>query len=138
MTGTEILQRSVDAWNDGDREAYLDCYTEDCELTSPAGTAKGRAGVGEFWDEHMTAWPDRRVRVAALFASGDLVGEEAAVEGTNTGPFPGPGGVEVAATGRRFTGLFAAMHTVREGRIARSAFYWDPMAQAAQLGLLPG
>ncbi|MFC4948122.1 ester cyclase [Pseudonocardia sp. GCM10023141] len=138
MTGTEIVQRSADAWNNRDRDAYLACYAEDCEFTTPHSTGKGPAAVIAFWEMQMTAFPDNRVRVAALFDSGDLVAEEASFEGTQTGPGVNPDGTGFPPSGRSVTTMFAALHTVEGNVITRTAFYWDDMTFAAQLGLLPG
>ena len=81
--------------------------------------------------------PDCRVEVVALIADGDTVAEEARSRGTNTGPTYGPDGSEMPPTGRSADFGFSAIHTVRDGRLVSSRFYWDTLTILGQLGLLP-
>ena len=137
MNGRATIQKSADIWNSGDREAFLACYTDDCEITSNLGTDKGRAAVAAYWAAYNEPHPGNQVRVGVLIEVGDSVAEEAITTGTNTGPLRAPDGGEIPPTGREFTLPFAALHTVRDGKITSSRFYWNDLAVMAQLGLLP-
>lgn len=57
--GTDVVRRSVDAWNEGDREGFVACYAEDCELVTPSSSGNGVDGVAKFWAASMTAFPGR-------------------------------------------------------------------------------
>lgn len=137
MNGRATIQKLADLWNAGDREAFLACHTDDCEITWPEGTDKGQAAAAAFWAAKDPS-PGNQVRISVLIEVGDTVAEEGVVEGTNTGPLTAPDGSQIPATGRDFTIPFAALHTVRDGKITSSRYYWDGMGFMAQLGLLPG
>ena len=136
--GTTAIDATMHAWNSRDRGAYLDCYAEGCELTSPVGSGTGREYVGAFYDETVTSFPDNEVIVRRVVAEGDTVVEESTIVGTNTGPVIAPDGSELPATGRRVELPMAGLHTLRDGRIVSSRFYWDNAAFAVQMGLVEG
>lgn len=138
MTAIETVRKSIDTWNDADRQGFLSCYTDDCEILAPGLEGKGHDGVAAFWASTMGPMPDGRVDVTHLLADGDVVAEEATTRGTNTGPSYGPDGSEIPPTGREVVVPFGAVHTVREDKIVSSHFYWDTMSILGQLGLLPG
>ncbi len=137
MNGQATIQKSADVWNKGDRDGFLACYTDDCEITSNMGTEKGQAAVAAYWAVYNEPNPGSQIRIGVLIEVGDTVAEEAVVSGTNTGPMPAPDGSQIPATGREFFLPFAALHTVRDGKITSSRFYWNDLAVMAQLGLLP-
>jgi uncharacterized protein (TIGR02246 family) len=134
MTPTDIVRASIDTWNDADRQGFLGCYAEDCEIVSPGLEGSGHDGVAQFWTSIMTGMPDCRVEVVHLVAEGDLVAEEARSRGTNTGPISAPDGSELPPTGRTADLPFSAVHTVRGDRIVSSRFYWDTLTFLGQLG----
>jgi steroid delta-isomerase-like uncharacterized protein len=133
----ELIQVNTDTWNGRDQEAFFATYTEDCELTAPGFDGKGRQGLQEFWSLWMSGFPDNQVRVRLLIAEGDHVVEESVFEGTNSGPLRDSDGTETAATGRSVSTPFAGIHTVRNGKIARSRIYFDEADVLSQLGLMP-
>lgn len=137
MNGRATMQKAADLWNAGDREAFLACYTDDCEITTPQGTEKGQAGAAAFWAAAYEPAPGSQVRISVLIEVGDTVVEEGVLEGTHTGPMTAPDGTEIPPTGRDFTTPYAALFTVRGGKIASSRYYYDALGFMAQLGLLP-
>lgn len=137
MSAKDLMHRNVAAWNARDRAAYVGTYADDCALTTPDGGGKGQEAVGAFYDSSLRAFPDNQVRVVALAEDGELLAEEGVLTATNTGPLPMPDGTELPATGAALELPYLAMHTVRDGRIAESRYYWDQMAMLGQLGLLP-
>lgn len=135
MSGKQIVERSAGAWNDRDRAAFVDLYAPDCELVTPVQVGKGREAIGEFWDTSMGIYPDNRVRVTLLVEEGEVVVEEGVAAGTNTGPIPLPDGSQAPASGRDISFPFAAVHTIRDGLIVGTRFYWDAADVYRQLGL---
>ncbi|HEY2194292.1 MAG TPA: ester cyclase [Actinomycetospora sp.] len=133
----DLVELTTAAWNDRDRDAYRDCYTEDCELVAP-GTdlGGGRAALLRFYDETMAAFPDNAITVERVVAQGDLLVEESRLEATHTGPIPGPDGTPIPATGRTLSLPLAGIHRVDGERITSSHFYWDVFDMLGQLGLL--
>lgn len=137
MDPKELVQRGTDAWNERNQEGFFDTYTEDCELTAPGFTGKGRQGLREFWSLWMDAFPDNQVMVRQLIVEGDNIAEESRFEGTNSGPLQNPDGTELPATGRRASQGFTGIYTVRNGKIANSRLYFDQLDMLTQLGLGP-
>jgi uncharacterized protein (TIGR02246 family) len=134
----ELVQRGTDAWNARDQKGFFDTYTEDCEVTAPGFTGKGRQGLQEFWSLWMDAFPDNQARVQLLIADGNNVAEESVFEGTNSGPLQGPDGTQTPATGRRASQPFTGIHTVRGEKIASTRLYFDQVDMLTQLGIMSG
>lgn len=136
MGNKDVIEKSTDAWNAHDRAALTACYSADCEFVAPPDVGKGHAAVQKFWDENEVIWPDSRVRITLLKEDGEVLFEEGVVEGTNTGPIPLPDGTEAPASGNAVSFPFAGVHTVRDGLIVSTRFYWDNAAIYQQLGLM--
>jgi ketosteroid isomerase-like protein len=137
MDPKELIERGKDAWHARDQKGFFDTYTEDCELNAPGFTGKGRQGLQEFWSFWMDGFPDNKTRAHLLIADGNNVAEESEFEGTNSGPLQGPDGTQTPATGRPFSAQFSGIHTVRDGKLASTRFYFDQLDMLTQLGLTP-
>jgi steroid delta-isomerase-like uncharacterized protein len=133
---TDLVELTTRTWNERDRDAYRDCYAEDAELVVPGSVGTGHEAVLAFWDENMAAFPDNRVTVQLVVAQGDVLVEESRLDATNTGPLAAPDGSPIPATGRPISIPFTGIHTVRDGRITSTHFYWDTYDMLGQLGLL--
>ena len=83
------------------------------------------------------AFPDRTMTVDVLVVQGDTLAAEWTFVGTHTGPLVMPDGTELPPTGARIEikGMELVQH--RDGKIAVHHMYYDNMAVAGQLGLLP-
>lgn len=138
MNGKQIVQSTADMWNDRDRDGFLGAYTDDCELTAPGWAGKGREALLEFWSLYMTAFPDNRITIHKIVAEAGSVAEEGVLDGTHTGPMPGPDGTEIPPTGRRLSGSYTCVHDLDGDKIAMSRFYYDQMDLLDQLGLTGG
>ena len=57
--------------------------------------------------------------------------------GTHTGPVTMPDGTEIPPTGRRVEVQGMELVRVRDGKVVADNLYYDNLAVAAQLGLLP-
>jgi len=136
MEITELNDLATEAWNRGDRDAFVACYTEDCEIVTPDMTAKGHDAVHQFWAANFGPFPENRVVAHRTVMNGTTIVEESVFEGTNTGPLPMPDGTELPATGAAVSVPYVGLHTARGDRIVSSHFYWDTMAMLQQLGLL--
>ena len=76
----ELVLRLIDAWNGGNREAWLALSHPDVEWSSAilrqveGGDAvhRGRAEVGQFWDEWHALW-DLDIEVSEFRDLGDTV-----------------------------------------------------------------
>ena len=80
------------------------------------------------------AYPERTLTVDVILEQGDTVATEFT---TNTGPLVLPDGTELPPTGKRIEAKGMELMQVRDGKVAVHHLYWDNMALARQLGLLP-
>lgn len=138
MDAKELVQRGADTWNARDREGFFATYAEDCEVSAPGFSGKGRQGLEEFWALWMDAFPDNQVIVRLLVGDGNTVAQEARFEGTNTGPLQAPDGSEIPATGKRASEPFSSFNTINGDTITSTRFYFDQVDLLTQLGLMPG
>jgi ketosteroid isomerase-like protein len=134
----DAYEDSIKLYNTGDLDGLADSYAEDATLITPDGTAQGRAAIREQWGREKAAFPDRAVTEGVLFEQGDTIATEFTWAGTNTGPLVLPDGTELPPTGKRVQTKGMELVLVRDGKIATHHEYWDSMALAGQLGLLPG
>ena len=134
----DAYERLVKLYNAGDLEGLVNSYTEDAVLVTPEGTARGRAAIRERWGRDKVAFPDRTLTIDVIFEQGDTVASEFTWAATNTGPLVQPDGTELPPTGRRIRAKGMELVQVRDGKAAAHRGYWDTMALAGQLGLLPG
>jgi steroid delta-isomerase-like uncharacterized protein len=112
-------------------------YSPDLVTVEPgAGTIHGIEAFIGFAQGFAQAFPDSRLEVRSITEDGDRVIVEGAYTGTHTGPMASPQG-EVPPTGRTLNLPYCDVFEVIAGRIATHRVYYDQMAFAAQLGLLP-
>jgi ketosteroid isomerase-like protein len=83
------------------------------------------------------ACPDQTTTTGILVEQGDTVVTEFTWTGTNTGPMVLHDGTELQATGKRLEFKGMDIMQVRDGKAAVHHQYWDNMAFARQLGLIP-
>jgi ketosteroid isomerase-like protein len=72
-----------------------------------------------------------------VLEQGDRVAAEWTWVGTHTGPLVLRDGTALPATGKRVELRGMELVRVRDGKIAEYHVYWDGMAAATQLGVLP-
>jgi predicted ester cyclase len=88
--------------------------------------------ITPFW----RAFPDGVIETVQVADDGDTAAVEHRYAGTHTGTLAMPDG-EVPPTGRRLTFDACTVATVRGTAIRAWHGYYDQMAIAAQLGLIP-
>ena len=131
-----IIQEWAAAWSehdDGTRLAAL--YTADATHEEvPSGTVfNGPQAIAGYAQSHFAAFPDVKLDLPSAFASGDWAAAEWVYAGTYEGSLPGlpPG------TGQPFSVRGAAIFALQDGKIQRSASYFDFYSLLVQLGVLP-
>jgi steroid delta-isomerase-like uncharacterized protein len=134
----KAYERWVQLYNAGDLEGLADSFTEDAILVTPDGTAQGRAAILEVLSRDKAAFPERHVTIDVIVEQGDTIAGEWTWVGTHTGPLVMPDGTEVPPTGKPVELKGMELAQMRDGKIAVHHGYWDNMAVAQQLGLLPG
>ena len=133
----DLAEQGIQLYNAGDVEGLVNLYTEDATLVTPFGTAQGGAAIHEAASRDKAAFPDRAVTRDVIVEHGDTLADEWTFVGTHTGPLVMPDGTELPPTGKRveFKGMELAQ--LRDGKIVVHHMYWDNMALAGQLGILP-
>ncbi len=138
MSSKDVYERARSLYNAGDLDGLANSYTGDAGLVSPDGTAQGRAAIREQWSREKVAFPDRTLTIDVMVEQGDTVATEFTWAATHTGPLVMLDGTELPPTGKRIEAKGMDLTQVRDGKIAVHHLYWDNMALAGQLGLLPG
>ena len=133
----DLAEQGVQLFNAGDVEGLVDLYTEDATRVTPFGTFKGRAAIHEAASREKAAFPDRTMTVDVYVEQGDTIAVEYTFVGTHTGPLAMPDGTELPPTGKRVEFKGMELLQLRDGKAVVDHDYWDNMAIAGQLGILP-
>jgi steroid delta-isomerase-like uncharacterized protein len=128
------LRSYFDAIRRRDVEAIGDHWTEDgVNDLVPLQVLRGRGEIMEFFRETFAAMPDFEMTLSRLVA-----GErEAAVEWRLTGHFTGEPFQGLDANGKRIELRGLDLFQVEDGKIVANTAYYDGMAFARQVGLMP-
>jgi predicted ester cyclase len=132
-----VYELLVRLYNAGDLEDLVNTYTDDAVLVTPDGTAHGRAAILQQWSRDKASFPDRALITNTIVEQGDIVASEFTWTASNTGPLVQPDGTELPSTGKRIKTRGMELVQVRDGKVAAHRGYWDTMALAGQLGLVP-
>jgi steroid delta-isomerase-like uncharacterized protein len=133
----DTYEQGIGFYNAGDVEGLVNLHTEDSRLVTPFGTAQGRAAIREALSRDKAAFPDRTMTVDVIVEQDDIIAAEWTVAGTHTGPLDMPDGTELPPTGKRVEIKGMELVQFRDGKAAVHHQYWDNMAVAGQLGVLP-
>lgn len=139
MSGNrKLLDRYVERYNTGDLDAVMDLYADDAVQGMPDGIFEGRSAIHERLARELKAIPDVTHTVVSFIDQGDAFADEWTFVGTQTGPLTLPDGTVLPPTGKRVE--VRGMEVVRvgpDGKIVLNTLYYDNLAVAAQLGLVP-
>ena len=117
-----------------DLDAIVEHWSEDgIEDIVPIGVLRGREEIRGFFAEMFAATPDAETTVTRLVADESRAAVEYRISGTFTGsPIQG-----VEATGGRLEVRGLDLFEIEDGKIVRNTGYYDGMALARQMGLMP-
>jgi predicted ester cyclase len=133
----DAYEQGIGFYNAGDVEGLVNLYTENATRVTPSGTFEGRAAIHEAASREKAAFPDRTMTVEVLVVQGDTLAAEWTFVGTHTGPLVMPDGTELPPTGKRIEFKGMELAQLRDGKVVVHHEYWDNMAVAGQLGVLP-
>jgi steroid delta-isomerase-like uncharacterized protein len=133
----KLLDRYVERYNAGDLDGVMDLYAEDAVQIMPDGTYEGWNTVRERLAQELDGFTDLNHTVRSFVEQGDLFADEWTFVGTHTGSFRLPDGTELPPTGKRVEIKGMAVVRVRDGKIVLNSLYYDTLAVAVQLGLVP-
>lgn len=137
MSYRGVLDRYVELYNDGDLDGVMDLYADDAVQLMPDGTFEGRSAIRDRLAKELGAFSDLAHRVVSYVEDEDAFADEWAFVGTHTGPLVLPDGTELPPTGLRVEVKGMEFVGLRDGKIIADNMYYDNLAVAAQLGLLP-
>ena len=125
----DVLRRWVDHWNERDLDAFMECFDADAELiTDPswieAGPFTGRAAIRKWMEGLAEPWNggDKLV-LQELFEVGDAVVLRFHWE------------VGGGMSGLAMTLDATAVNVMKDGRIARQQYFFDPAEARKAVGL---
>ena len=133
----KLLDRYVERYNAGDLDGVMDLYAEDAVQIMPDGTYDGWNTVRERLAQELDGFTNLNHTVRSFVEQGDLFADEWTFVGTHTGSFRLPDGTELQPTERRVEIRGMEVVRVRDGKIVLNSLYYDTMAAAVQLGLVP-
>jgi steroid delta-isomerase-like uncharacterized protein len=134
---SKLLDRYVERYNAGDLDAVMDLYAEDATQMMPDGTFEGWNTIRERLAQELNAFSDVAHRVESFVEQGDAFADEWTFVGTHTSPFALPDGTEVPPSGKRVEIRGMEYVQVHDGKIVVDNLYYDTIAVAVQLGLVP-
>jgi steroid delta-isomerase-like uncharacterized protein len=135
---SSVMRKLIDGFNTKDHDAIEALAAEDFKLIDVASgeTFQGREGARRNAEGWLNAFPDAKIELLNVVASGDWAVGEAVGRGTHSGPLRTPGG-EVPPTGRPMELHFCSIIKVRDGKIVEERDYYDAMTVARALGMMP-
>jgi steroid delta-isomerase-like uncharacterized protein len=136
MSEQENLKRSEEAialFNAHDVDGYVqrldDSYVSESEMAP--GPVQGRAAVRQYLETLFSAFPDVRLEVEQMLASGDFVVLRWRATGTHKGSYAG-----IAPTNKSVSWSGCSVTEGRNGKAIRSRVYADNVSLLQQLGAI--
>jgi len=135
----DLARRLHEAWNERKFDEIADGMAPDGTLTvvGSGDVFEGVEGSRKYNAAWADAFPDGRLTVDRVIASGDLVAVEFTGRGTHTGTLSTSMG-DIPATGRAVTLQFCDLMEFENGKVRRQRSYFDTGSMMAQLGLGAG
>ena len=131
-----VVARTLEAFNARDYAGASGLAGDLIDMPN-GNRVSGQAGLEQYWQGWIGAFPDGKVEITNNVAAEDgTVVTEFRARGTNNGPMT-MGGQQLPATGRPVDVMFCQVSRVRDGKIVDARLYYDGMTFATQLGLLP-
>ena len=133
-----IARSLYDYWNERQFDKIAKLMDADGEIVLVGSDTRfrGPSGAIEFSEMWADGFPDGRVKIENVIASGDHVVLQYTGTGTQTGALKSPAG-EIPATGRSITLSLCDIHEIRDGTIRLVQSYFDSASMLIQLGVMP-
>ena len=141
MTGQspEAVARILyQAYETREFEKAAELVADEAEIVNVATGDRflGKHGFLQHARGWAAAFPDLRIEIDQVAAAGDTAVVEYALKGTHTGAMVSPGGF-VPPTWSQVEIHLCDVLSLRDGRVARIASYFDSGTMLRQMGLLP-
>lgn len=135
----QIVTRFVEElWNERKLEVADTIFDEDChthQLQSGApviAAPRGPAAVKAHVTDWLSGFPDLKFTVEQMFADGDRVLSQLAMDGTQTGQWMG-----IPPTGKHVNIRMITIHRIRRGKIIEDWVLVESLGLLQELGALP-
>lgn len=127
-----VIQKSIAALNQGDTSAVTQAIAQDYRYYSPSNTATPLSGEGMLaqLNAALTAFPDLRWQVKAMYATDDCVISRFVIRGTHQGDFMG-----IPATGNQIEYSSIVICRFKDGQIIEEREELDLLGVMQQLNL---
>ena len=141
MTPTEvknekIIRQAYQIAEAKDLKGWVDAFTPDGTFTDESlGVTYRGEGLAQTVAVYAKAFPDMHRELYRVFATGDTVIVELALQGTHLGPLPLPGGT-IQPTGKRMDAPCCDVFRLVNGKIQSFDCYPSGTVIFAQLGVL--
>jgi len=133
----KLLDHYVERYNAGDLDGVMELYAEDAVQIMPDGTYEGWNTVRDRLAQELDGFTELNHTVRSFVEQGDTFADEWTIVGTHTGAFTLPDGTQLPPSGKRVEMRGMELVQVRDGKIVVDNLYYDNMAFAARLGLVP-
>src|SRR5512133_1338115 len=134
-TMRKIFERSTEAFNRHDIDAFKANLADDVTITAPGGLhLQGREAVSSFYKSWMDGFPDAHVDVRGMHETNDCVIEEGTFSGTHRGVMRTPDG-DIPPTGRSVNARYMELVRIRGEQIASFDLIYERLEMMEQLGL---
>jgi len=123
------------AWNEKDLSVVDRLIAHDHVSHGPytEGLPPGPEGERAFISTFINAFPDVRMTIDSIEASGDVVHASVTYRGTHTGELMG-----ISPTGKTTVVTVKTTSRIVNGQIVESGAEWDPNEMLRQLGVAAG
>jgi steroid delta-isomerase-like uncharacterized protein len=132
----ELARRLHEAWNERNFDEIAEAVAPDSTITivGSGDTFEGAEGSRAYNTMWADGFPDGKVTVDRVIASGDYVVVEFTGRGTHTGTLVTSMG-EIPATGRSLTLQLCDVMEFKDGKVRSQKTYFDSGSMMAQLGI---
>jgi steroid delta-isomerase-like uncharacterized protein len=139
MENADIARKVFECWNERDFDGGAALMADDGEIVLVGSDThfRGADGSREYSRMWADGFPDGRVQIEEVIASGDRVVVEYTGRGTHAGDLRSPGGT-IPATGRSVTHHACDVYEMQNGRIRSARVYFDTASLMTQLGVMAG
>ena len=130
----QTVKQGVALVNARDLDGYLQRIDESYvgESETVPGGIRGPAGVRQQLEMVFAAFPDLRVEIEQILASGDHVVARLRLTGTHTGTYAG-----IAPTNKTVSWGACGVSEIRNGKVIRGRAYGDNLSLFRQIGAMP-
>jgi steroid delta-isomerase-like uncharacterized protein len=132
----DLARRLHEAWNERSFDEMAEASAPDAKITivGSGDTFEGMEGSRAYNTMWADGFPDGRVTVDRVIASGDYVVVEFTGRGTHTGTLVTSMG-DIPATGRSLTLQLCDVMEFKDGKVQSQTTYFDSGSMMAQLGI---